>query len=64
MTMARGIKLYHVTTGIVCKGEDVTNYRSKNVLAKDAEHAIREAKKRFQRGEYAESVSVVGHVDD
>lgn len=62
--MARTLKLYKVGTAAVASGENIENYSSHNVLAKDAQDAIRKAHKRFTRGEYAEEVSIIGHVDD
>jgi 1,2-phenylacetyl-CoA epoxidase PaaB subunit len=61
--MARVLKLYHVGTGLSDSGEDIANYSGKNVIAKDAEEAIRKAKKTFVRGEYAESAKVIGTID-
>ena len=62
--MTRTTKLFHVGTGCVSEGEDIENYSSHNILATSAEDAIRKAKKRFSKGEYAETVSIVGHVDE
>ena len=61
--MAKMMKLYKVGTALMEKGEEVSNWSSHNVLAVDAIHAIKKARKFIRRHEYVESVDIIGHVD-
>lgn len=55
-------KLYRVGIALIEEGgEEITNWRNKNIIAKDAPEAIRKA--RLRKGEYVEGVVNLQTVD-
>ncbi len=63
--MEKSNKVFRVVVGVVLpKSGESPNWSAYVVVATDAKDAIAKAEKKFQRGEYAESVELIIELED